>query len=156
MGSVTEILHEIQSLAAGGDKASCDTVRRKYLAQLSAHTGRNTIAYYSGFLAKPEIDSEITDEDKHGFMGAIHGLERAKGLDLLIHTPGGNIAATQSLVDYLHRMFGTDIRAIVPQIAMSAGTMLACSCKEIVMGNHSNLGPIDPHLRGIPARGVIQ
>ena len=53
-------------------------------------------------------------------------------------------------------MFGTNIRAIVPQIAMSAGTMMACSCKSILMGKHSNLGPIDPHLRNIPAEGVIE
>jgi hypothetical protein len=44
----------------------------------------------------------------------------------------------------------------VPQIAMSAGTMIACSCREIVMSKHSNLGPIDPHLRDIPAVGVIK
>ena len=39
---------------------------------------------------------------------------------------------------------------------MSAGTMIALSCREILMGDHSNLGPIDPHLRGIPAQGVIE
>src|SRR5262249_2479941 len=48
------------------------------------------------------------------------------------------------------------MRAIVPQIAMSAGTMLACSCKRIVMARHSNLGPIDPHLNGYPAYGIIE
>ena len=53
-------------------------------------------------------------------------------------------------------MFKKDIRAIVPQIAMSAGTMIACSCHSILMAEHSNLGPIDPHLRGIPAYGVIE
>lgn len=53
-------------------------------------------------------------------------------------------------------MFGKDIRAIVPQMAMSAGTMIACSCREIFMGTHSNLGPIDPQLRGLAAAGVIQ
>lgn len=52
-------------------------------------------------------------------------------------------------------MFVHNIRAIVPQIAMSAGTMIACSCKEIVMGKHSNLGPIDPQFNGIPAHGVL-
>jgi ClpP class serine protease len=98
--------------------------------------------------------SQINDEDKNGFMMAIHHLDRSKGLDLLLHTPGGDLAATESLVDFLRRMFGTDIRAIVPQIAMSAGTMLACSCREIVMSKHSSIGPIDPHLRGIPAVGV--
>lgn len=52
-------------------------------------------------------------------------------------------------------MFGSDIRAIVPQLAMSAGTMIACSCSTIIMAKHSSLGPTDPHLNGIPAAGVV-
>jgi len=39
---------------------------------------------------------------------------------------------------------------------MSAGTMIACSCREIVMGEHSNLGPIDPQFNGISCHGVIE
>jgi len=88
-------------------------------------------------------------------MACIHNLDRNKGLDLLLHTPGGDIAATESLVDYLRRMFGNDIRAVIPQIAMSAGTMIACSCKEIIMGKQTNIGPIDPQFNGIPAHGVL-
>jgi ATP-dependent protease ClpP protease subunit len=135
-----------------------DTIRRKYLAELHNHTGRNVIAYYSGWLSKPEIAHlcSITDEDKNGFMMAIHKLDKKKGLDLILHTPGGNIASTESLVSYLRSIFGNDIRAIIPQIAMSAGTMIACSCKSIVMGKHSNLGPIDPQFGSIPAHGIIQ
>lgn len=53
-------------------------------------------------------------------------------------------------------MFGMDIRCIVPELAMSAGTMIALSCKSIVMGKQSSLGPIDPQLRGLPAHGVIE
>ena len=53
-------------------------------------------------------------------------------------------------------MSGTDIRAIVPQIAMSGGTMISCACKEIVMGKQSSLGPIDPQFSGIPAHGVVE
>ncbi len=150
----SEILKELQSRQIAGIQA-LDLVRREYLLKLHEHTGRNIIAYYSGFLSKPNVEqSEITDEDKNGFMMTIHALDRAKGLDLMLHTPGGSIGATESIVDYLRRMFGNNIRAIVPQIAMSAGTMIACSCREIVMSKHSNLGPIDPHLRGIPAIGV--
>ncbi len=63
---------------------------------------------------------------------------------MILHTPGGDIAATESIVDYLYCMFDKDIRVIVPQISMSAGTMIALASKEIVMGKHSNLGPIDP------------
>ena len=89
-------------------------------------------------------------------MATIKDLDSTKGLDLILHTPGGDIAATEALVGYLRSMFNTDIRAIIPQIAMSAGTMIALSCKEIVMGKHSSLGPIDPQLGGLPAHGIIE
>ena len=133
-----------------------DTVRRKYLKKVSEITGRNTIAYYSGWLQKPQApDTAVNDKDKSGFMLAINKLDRAKGLDLILHTPGGDIAATESLVDYLYSMFEKDIRVIVPQISMSAGTMIAFASKEIVMGKHSNLGPIDPQMGGLACQAVL-
>lgn len=74
-----------------------------------------------------------------------------------MHTPGGGIAATQSIMGYLQKMFHDNIRAVVPQMAMSAGTIMACCSREIWMSEkHANLGPIDPHLDGLPAYGVIQ
>jgi ClpP class serine protease len=157
MPSWADILTEIQTEAQANPQDNpIDTVRRRHLTALHQHTQRNVIAYYSGFLSKPGIAGlTITDEDKNGFMATIHNMDRSKGLDLILHTPGGNIGATQSIVDYLHKMFKNDIRAVVPQIAMSAGTMLACSCQSILMGLHSNLGPIDPQLRDIATYGVI-
>jgi len=158
----SEVLREIQDFQEQHKaepkvaRTAIDVVRRRYLERLFAHTNRNIIAYYSGFLSKPGIVGlDINDEDKNGFMMAVHRLDKSKGLDLILHTPGGSIAATQSIVNYLHKMFGRDIRSIIPQIAMSAGTMIACSTKEIVMGTHSNIGPIDPHLSDVPAYGVI-
>lgn len=127
--------------------------------QLAQKTGRNVIVYYSGWLHKVGLPSELfslNDADKNGFMSAIHTLDRSKGFDLVLHTPGGEIAATESLVDYLRSMFGKDIRAIVPQLAMSARTMIALSCKSVLMGKESSLGPIDPQIGGIPAHGVIE
>lgn len=133
-----------------------DTVRRKYLKRISELTKRNVIAYYSGWLQKPKApDTAINDKDKSGFMLTIHRLDKTKGLDLILHTPGGDIAATESLVDYLHAIFGLDIRVIVPQISMSAGTMIALSAKEIIMGKHSNLGPIDPQMGGLACQAIL-
>ena len=134
-----------------------DVVRRERLKALSQVSGRNVIIYYSGWLQKPKIPgTQVTDADKNGFMTVIHGLDRTKGLDLILHTPGGETAATESLVVYLRAMFDLDIRAIVPELAMSAGTMIACACKEIVMGKHSSLGPIDPQFGGMAAHGVVE
>lgn len=157
MPNWNDVLREINSTPATPDAGALDIVRRKYLQQLNQHTQRNIIAYYSGWLQKPGLGGvQINDDDKNGFMATVHGLDRKHGLDLILHTPGGDTAATESLVYYLKRMFGSDIRAIVPQIAMSAGTMIACACKEIVMGKQSNIGPFDPQYNGIPCYGVIE
>ncbi len=152
-----QILVELQQAGS-----THDLIRRKYLRSLAKRTGRNTITYYSGWLQKPVIYPQsplpftVNDTDKNGFMSMIHGMDRTKGLDLLLHTPGGDVAATESLVGYLRSMFGNDIRAIVPQLSLSAGTMIACACREILMGKHSSLGPIDPQMRGLPAHGIVE
>lgn len=156
MPSWNEILKEI-----GTQSNAFDLIRRKYIAELAEKTGRNVIVYYSGWLQKGNLANkglrfDIFDSDKMGFMSTVNGLNKDKGLDLILHTPGGSIAATESIVQYLRTIFKNDIRAIIPQLAMSAGTMIACSCKEIMMGVHSNLGPIDPQIGGMPTHGIIE
>lgn len=157
--NLNEILVEAQQLnnsVQNGQGQGLDILRKRYLAKASQFTGRNTIAYYSGFLQKDQSDMvSITDIDKILFMQCIHGMDKSKGLDLILHTPGGSVAATESLVDYLKNIFGTDIRVIIPQIAMSAGTMIALASKEIIMGKQSNIGPIDPQFGGVSAQGVL-
>lgn len=151
-----DILTEIANEQSKANYAF-DTIRRKYLKKLSNHTERNVIAYYSGWQSKgPLAGTEIRDEDRDGFMRSLHGMDCSKGLDLLLHTPGGSIAATQSIILYLREKFGRDIRAIVPHTAMSGGTIMACAAKEIIMARHSSIGPIDPQIRGVPAKGVLE
>ena len=134
-----------------------DQVRRIYLAQLEKKTKRNVIAYYSGWLQKPGSNmASIQDNDKDGFMNAIYKMDKRKGLDLILHTPGGDVAATESIGNYLRSVFGTNIHCYIPQLAMSGGTMLACCSERIIMGKESSIGPIDPQFGGIPAHGVIE
>ena len=132
-----------------------DNLRREYIKDLSEFTNRNTIAYYSSFLNKQASNLDINDSDINGFMSSVHNLDRNKGLDLILHTPGGSPTASESIVKYLRKLFKNDIRVIVPHMAMSAGTMIACSSKEIIMGSQSSLGPIDPQFfGGIPAYNI--
>lgn len=147
-----QVLNEIKNVPN-----PLDSIRKKYLGIMHKYTDRNIIAYYSAFVQKPRIEGTgIDDSDKNAFMQAACGLDRRKGLDLILHTPGGNIAATESLVYYLKKLFGTDIRVFVPQIAMSAGTMIALASHTIVMGKQSNLGPIDPQYGGISCAAVLE
>jgi len=150
-----EVLEEVARVNRQGNQA-LDVVRRKYLKNIFQYTKRNVIAYYSGWLQRPNSpDVIVNDKDISGFMLNIHKMDRKKGLDLILHTPGGSLEAAEALVTYLKSMFGKDIRAIVPQLSMSAGTMIAFSCKQIVLGKHSSLGPIDPQMGNVPCQAVI-
>ncbi|MCH8938488.1 MAG: S49 family peptidase, partial [Gemmatimonadetes bacterium] len=152
MSNWNQILSEINK--------SHDQIRREYLKKLSDKTGRNTVCYYSGWLQKTGEQffnvTTITDEDKAGFMSCFFDLDKSLGLDLLVHSPGGRVSATESLIHYIREIFGDNIRVFVPQLAMSGGTLLALMGKEIWMGKQSNLGPIDPQLACVCAvPGVI-
>jgi Serine dehydrogenase proteinase len=154
MPNWNEILNEIKE--AGSPQ---DIIRRNYLKRLGEYTKRNVIIYYSGWLQKshqPEArpNLSINDNDKNGLMSVVHKLDRTQGLDLILHTPGGDMSATESIITYLRSMFQSDIRAIVPQMAMSGGTMIACACKEIVMGEQSSIGPFDPQVGSAPAQAI--
>ena len=147
MPTWSEILTELKMESAQGNSAPFDSVRRKYLSLLSAHTNRNVILYASAFTQKsgaPELQS-VTEEDVQGMMEVSHGLDKEKPVDLIIHSPGGSPEAAEGIVEYLHAQF-PEVRVVIPQIAMSAATMIACSGSSIVMGKHSNLGPVDPQL----------
>lgn len=159
MPTWNEINQEIDGIASND---ACDKVRTKYLAQLSARLDQPVVAYYSGYLQKRQpngsvhLEATITDNDMNGLMATVHGVDRTKGLSLILHTPGGDIEAGRGFVEYLYKMFGRSIHVIVPQIAMSAGTMIACAANTIAMGKHSCLGPTDPQVNGIAAMGVLE
>ena len=133
-----------------------DNKRLEFLDKISQLTKRNVITYYSAWLTKPGLANlDIGDGDKNAFMQAIYKMDKSKGLDLILHTPGGDIAAAESIVDYLHLVFGDNIRAIIPQMAMSAGTMIALSCPTIIMGKESSLGPVDPQFHGLSCQEAV-
>lgn len=145
MPSRIEIFQEITQQKGGAQ----DKIRRKYLKELADYTERDTILVSSAFTSKkfsmlPSFVVSLTNQDIQGFMSALHGL-RGDKLDLILHSPSGILEAAEQIVNYLRQKYD-DIRAIVPQNAMSVATMIACACDKIIMGKHSALGPIDPQI----------
>lgn len=159
-----QILGEIKTLIQQGNQQAFDTIRNKYLKELSEFTGRNAVIYATRWTSRdapPNLVS-INDEDIQAFMEAIAGLQ-GENLDLILHTGGGSAEATDAIVSYLRQKF-SNIRIIIPQAAMSAGTMLACSADKIIMGKQSSIGPIDPQfilqtsvgIQSIPAHAILE
>ncbi|GAA3445353.1 serine protease [Planomonospora venezuelensis] len=169
MPSWGEILKELGELQASPPDnlpqgvSIYDYVRRKYLSELHALTGRNTVLYASDWLSpsgpnKPVADVGISLRDMQGLMEVFRGLS-GEDLDLILHSPGGSVEAVDRLVRYMRSKF-KDVRVFVPLAAMSAGTMWSLAADRIVMGKHSQLGPTDPQVflpSGLkPAGGLRQ
>lgn len=139
--------------------AALDALRFKYIQAFASIRGRNVICYYSGWQAKEAKVagmSVIQDSDRDGFMGAVHELKKKKGLDLFLHTPGGYLAAADTICSYLLEMFDRDIEIFIPHTCMSAGTMIAFCGKKLYMGKQSVIGPVDPQIGGMPASGILR
>ena len=148
MANRNEILNRIGEYKNAGQ----DLIRREYLSNLHEYTGNDASAFPCHI---PGVSGNILSiglNDIQGFMTCINGMKADK-LDLIIHSPGGSLEATEQLVQYLRAKYKY-IRAIIPQNAMSAATMLACACDEIVMGKQSAIGPIDPQMTLTKPNGV--
>jgi len=155
MPTRNDIQQEIMKLKDAGQ----DNVRHRYLKELHEKTQRDTVIYFSSFntprpFQVPPAALSLTQEDIQGFMASLNGL-KGKNLDLMLHSPGGSLEAADQIVQYLRSKY-KHIRAIIPQNAMSAATMIACACDEILMGRQSAIGPIDPQISGIPAHTILR
>ncbi|MEB3217377.1 MAG: hypothetical protein VKN72_14255 [Nostocales cyanobacterium 94392] len=106
------------------------------------------------FLGIP-ISSYITIEDSEKILRAIRLTPPDVPIDLILHTPGGLVLATEQIARALIR-HQAKVTVFVPHYAMSGGTMLALAADEIVMDANAVLGPVDPQLGNLPAASIIK
>lgn len=80
---------------------------------------------------------------------AIESVSRDQGNQrcaaIILDTPGGVVEVVERMVTALRSAYD-EITVIVPDRAMSAGTILALSADRIMMDHLSCLGPIDPQI----------
>ncbi len=96
----------------------------------------------------------ITIEDSEQILRAIRLTPPETPIDLILHTPGGLVLATEQIARALIR-HPAKVTVFVPHYAMSGGTMLALAADEIVMDANAVLGPVDPQLGNFPAASII-
>ena len=144
MASWSELLAEFQKHVQK-DPNWLDSKLKAQLGEIAKLRTPNTVIFYaSSFLQNPTHHGmSIIREDMNGFMNALHGASADNGLTLILHTPGGDPNAVESIVEYLHSKFNY-IEVIVPYLAMSGGAMISLASDLLVLGRQSQLGPIDP------------
>jgi ClpP class serine protease len=97
----------------------------------------------------------INLEDAQTIIAAIKETPPNQPIDLILHTPGGLVLAAMQIARAVEAHPGR-VRVMVPVYAMSGGTLVALAADEIVMGEFSVLGPIDPQLAGFPAASIVK
>src|ERR1700682_6035937 len=97
----------------------------------------------------------IDINDSEEVLRAIQMTDADVPLDLVLHTPGGLVLAALQIAKAVSE-HKAKVTVFVPHYAMSGGTLIALAADEIVMSNHSVLGPIDPQLGESPAASLVK
>ena len=104
-----------------------------------------------GFAVSRHIDLE----DAQTIIAAIKDTPDDMPIDLVLHTPGGLVLAAMQIARAVEA-HKAKVTVYVPVYAMSGGTLIALAANEIVLGEFSVLGPIDPQILGLPAASIVK
>jgi hypothetical protein len=96
----------------------------------------------------------ISVEDSEQILRAIRLTPNDVPIDLILHTPGGLVLASEQIARAIRR-HPAKVTVFVPHYAMSGGTMIALAADEICMDENAVLGPVDPQLGNYPAASIL-
>jgi len=99
--------------------------------------------------------SSISIEDSEAVLRAIRLTTDAQTIDVILHTPGGQVLAAEQIAKALSER-KAKVTVFVPHYAMSGGTIIALAADEIVMDANAVLGPVDPQIGDMPAASIVR
>ena len=122
------------------------------LSQLEAYFESDVIFYYG----------EIHPSYEKYFRDFIEDLKEENNLKtrltIILNTSGGSAETVEKMVEIIRHHY-SEVYFIVPDFAMSAGTIFCMSGDKIFMDYSSSLGPIDPQVFNgtmyVPALGYL-
>jgi ClpP class serine protease len=96
----------------------------------------------------------IDIQDSEQVLRAIKLTDDDVPIDLILHTPGGLVLASEQIGNALSR-HKARVTVFVPHYAMSGGTLIGIAAHEIVMDDNAVLGPVDPQIGQFPAVSIL-
>jgi membrane-bound ClpP family serine protease len=131
------------------------TLMNEKLDKLEKALGADVVFFYG------EIESSVVRPFRdliEDLKKTVDGKPAQNRLAIILNTPGGSAETVEKLVDIIRHHYD-DVSFIVPDFAMSAGTIFCMSGNRIYMDYSSSLGPIDPQVyngkQWVPARGYL-
>lgn len=117
------------------------------IALLESNLSRDVLTFVGPIV--PGVDELVRSA-----VEAFDGTTRNARLAVILDTNGGVVEIVERMVDTLRHHY-KDIAFIIPDRAMSAGTVFALSGDSILMDYFSVLGPIDPQLQSREGKRLI-
>lgn len=123
-----------------------------YSNTLQTHFGCDVLAYMG-----PIYPAAITNYRE--VIESLKAIQRpphhdATKLVIVLTTPGGVVETVEKMVEITRHHYA-DVSFVVPEMAMSAGTVWCMSGDRIWMDYASSLGPIDPQVQSQMANGGL-
>jgi ClpP class serine protease len=97
----------------------------------------------------------IDIDDSEAVLRAVRQTPADTAIDLLLHTPGGLVLASEQIAHAVRAHPGR-VTVLVPHYAMSGGTLIALAADAILMDDSAVLGPVDPQLGDVPAAALVR
>ena len=127
-----------------------DAIERKRNSRLITLIHRQETMSFLGIPIRRYIDIE----DSERVLRAIRLTDENVPIDIVLHTPGGLVLASEQIAFALCR-HKAKVTVFVPHYAMSGGTLIAIAADEIVMDPNGVLGPVDPQLQMPQGGGYV-
>ncbi|WP_421589312.1 SDH family Clp fold serine proteinase [Rahnella aceris] len=142
-------MENIENALEGFIRYKVDLLRRNFFPDCDIITYYGSITDWAKLVYQPEVE----------LIGKAAQTREKKFLVIILWTSGGSVEAVEKMVE-ITRHFYQEVYFIVPDDAMSAGTIWCMSGDKIYMDYASSLGPIDPQVQSsdgkwVPALGYL-
>lgn len=121
--------------------------RRTLYAEIEKQRETKVLAFVTG--ERPGLQTQIAADAVAPIVALLDEIGPTKKISLILHTNGGSVTAAWRIINLI-RSFADEVEVIVPDTAMSAGTLIALGANRILMTKQAALGPIDPSLSNHP------
>ena len=152
------IVFMIASVAPMVKQTVLEAARLRLMRKIEEDRGSRVIALIHrqesfSFLGVP-IARYIDIQDSEEVLRAIKLTDDDIPIDLILHTPGGLVLASEQVAAALSKRKGK-VSVIIPHYAMSGGTLIALAADEVIMDEYAVLGPVDPQVGKYPAISIL-